>query len=342
MSKKRERVSLCMPTYNGERYLQPAIESALAQDTEFLELLVVDDGSRDGTVEIVREIARRDRRVRLHENRERLGMARNWNRAMELAGGEWVKFIFQDDLMDTSCVGSMLRAAHESGRPMVACRRHFLFEETVTEVFRTQFLAYVKSHELARITGGSADITAEQFADLAVAAPLGNCLGEPTAVMFRRGLWSQVGVFDPALRQFTDWDMWLRLATRVGVVYIDDPLVSFRLHGDSATLTNSRPESRKDALDVLVLLHKLCGGDAYEPLRAAARRAHPPVSFDLLMETEYLRLRRLSAATQSDVLRATWDSVAQMYPDLAPSLARDVSYLFKQRLRGLMRRLSSA
>ena len=149
-------VSLCMPTFNGERYLRPAIESALAQEADVLELVIIDDGSTDGTVEMVREFARRDRRVRLHEN--------------------------------PTCVGTMLRAANESGRSMVACRRHFLFDETVTEAFRTTFLDYVGAHDLGRIMGGDADLSAEQFADIAVAARRGNCVGEPTAVMFRRSL----------------------------------------------------------------------------------------------------------------------------------------------------------
>ena len=335
------RVSLCMPTFNGERYLQPAIESALAQEAEALELVIVDDGSTDGTVDIVREFARRDRRVRLHENRERLGMAQNWNRAMELSGGEWVKFIFQDDLLAPACIGTMLRAANESGRSMVACRRHFLFEDTVTEAFRTTFLDYVGAHDLARITGGHADLSAEQFADIAVAAPRGNCVGEPTAVMFRRNLAAQVGLFDPALRQLTDWDMWLRLASRGGIAYIDDPLVSFRLHGSSATLANNRPESRGDALDALVLLYKLSTGDAYAPLRAAAQRAQPAIRLDLLMEDEYLRIRRLSAASQSETLRAMWDNAARMYPALAPNPARDWGRSWKARWRRLRRRLAS-
>ena len=333
-------VSLCMPTFNGERYLRPAIESALAQEAGVLELVIVDDGSTDGTVEMVREFARRDRRVRLHENRERLGMAQNWNRAIELSGGEWVKFVFQDDLLTPACVGTMLRAANESGRSMVACRRHFVFDETVTEAFRTTFLDYVGAHDLGRIMGGDADLSAEQFADIAVAAPRGNWVGEPTAVMFRRSLVAQVGLFDPALRQLTDWDMWLRLASRGGIAYLDDPLVSFRLHGSSVTLANQRPESRGDALDALVLLYKLSTGEAYAPLRAAALRAHPAIRLDLLMEDEYVQIRRLCASTQSEALRAIWDAVARVYPALAPTPARDWGRSWTARWRRLRRRFA--
>lgn len=335
-------VSLCMLTFNGERYLQPAIESALAQEADDFELVIVDDGSTDGTVEMVREFARRDRRVRLHANRERLGMAQNWNRAMELAGGEWVKFVFQDDLLAPTCLGTMLRAANESGRSMVACRRHFLFEHTVPDAFRTTFLNYVGVHDLARVTGGDADLSAEQFAEIAVAAPLGNCVGEPTAVMFRRSLVAQVGLFDPALRQLTDWDMWLRLASRGGIAYVDDPLVSFRLHGGSVTLANNRPERRGDALDALVLLYKLSTGEAHAPLRAAAQRAQPAIRLDLLMEDEYFRIRRLAESSQSETLRAIWDHVARLYPAIAPDPARDWGRSWKARWRRLRRRLALA
>ena len=121
-------VSICVPTYNGGRYLGPCLASALAQTFADFELVVVDDGSADATPEIVRHYAGSDARIRVWRNEEKLGLVANWNRCVELARGEWVKFLFQDDLLEPSCLDEMLRASR-SGVDLVVARRGLLFED---------------------------------------------------------------------------------------------------------------------------------------------------------------------------------------------------------------------
>lgn len=77
-----------MPTYNGATYLKQALESALRQTFGDFELLVVDDNSTDGTLNIVREYAEHDSRIKVFHNQARLGLAKNWNHCLELASGE--------------------------------------------------------------------------------------------------------------------------------------------------------------------------------------------------------------------------------------------------------------
>jgi len=86
-----------MPTWNGEPFVADALQSVLAQGYGDFELLVLDDASTDGTLDVVSGL--RDARIRIHRNRRRLGLAANWNRCLELAGGEYVKLFFQDDLL---------------------------------------------------------------------------------------------------------------------------------------------------------------------------------------------------------------------------------------------------
>lgn len=105
------RVSLGLPVYNGETYLEGAIESLLAQTYEDFELIITDNASTDRTEEICRGFAERDPRVRYERNPENLGAAGNFNRAFELARGEFFKWAAHDDLNEATflerCVDSL-------------------------------------------------------------------------------------------------------------------------------------------------------------------------------------------------------------------------------------------
>ena len=90
-------VSVCIPAYNSARYIRTTMESGLGQKYENIELVVVDDCSKDDTVEIVRSV--RDPRVRLVRNEKNLGMTGNWNKCLAEARGEYIKLICADDVL---------------------------------------------------------------------------------------------------------------------------------------------------------------------------------------------------------------------------------------------------
>jgi glycosyltransferase involved in cell wall biosynthesis len=108
------------PVYNGERYLAECIESVLAQTYENWQYIVVDNCSSDGTPEIVRDYARRDARVRLHQSAEFLPIIANWNRALGLIPNEakYCKVIHADDTLFPECLERMVDVAERN--PSVA------------------------------------------------------------------------------------------------------------------------------------------------------------------------------------------------------------------------------
>src|ERR687890_532744 len=90
------KVSVVIPCYNQARFLGEAIQSVLSQGYTDLEIIVVDDGSKDGTEEVASGYAREDPRVRLIR-RENGGLAEARNRGLAEAGGEYVVFLDSDD-----------------------------------------------------------------------------------------------------------------------------------------------------------------------------------------------------------------------------------------------------
>src|SRR5262249_24131117 len=104
----RARVTVCIPTYNGASYIGQSIESVLRQTYGNLEILVGDDANRCETAAIVRQYARKDSRIRIVINEVNLGLVSNWNRCVELATSDWIKFVLQDDLIEPECVAKMI------------------------------------------------------------------------------------------------------------------------------------------------------------------------------------------------------------------------------------------
>jgi len=124
----RPSVSVCIPTYNGAAFLSECLDSVLSQSYSDFEVLVEDDCSSDDSVEIANSYARHDSRIRVSVNDSNLGLVGNWNRSVQLSRGEWIKFVFQDDLILPECLGRMVAVATRSGTPLVSCARDFIFE----------------------------------------------------------------------------------------------------------------------------------------------------------------------------------------------------------------------
>src|SRR5262245_17750978 len=91
-------VSVGVPVYNGERYLDKALSSILRQDFEDFELIISDNASTDGTAEICKAYADKDRRIRYHRNTSNIGAAPNYNQTFEMARGEYFKWCAHDDI----------------------------------------------------------------------------------------------------------------------------------------------------------------------------------------------------------------------------------------------------
>jgi succinoglycan biosynthesis protein ExoO len=108
-------VSVLMANYNGEPYLAAAIQSVLGQDLRSLELILVDDGSADGSVALAQGIAEQDPRLRVFSGQRLGGPAPVRNFALDQARGNWIAIIDSDDLVHPQRLSRMLAAAEASG-----------------------------------------------------------------------------------------------------------------------------------------------------------------------------------------------------------------------------------
>lgn len=262
-------VSVCIPTYNGAEFLEECLDSVSSQSYRDLEIIIVDDDSKDATVEISERHARADPRVQVLRNPRNLGLVGNWNRCVGLAKGEWVKFLFQDDLLAPSCIERLVEHGQESGLPMVACQRNFIFGESVDDETRR---IYELHRTLVEEWIPDPVLTPEALADLALRFMPRNFIGEPTVVMLSAALMRSLGPFNADLIQLCDAEYWLRAGLVEGIGMVREPLASFRVHASSTTSRNKAlRDFRMRVMDPLIIRHEYLFSPDYASLRAHAR-----------------------------------------------------------------------
>ena len=318
-------IGVCIPTYNGAKYLRECLDSVLSQTFPDFEILIVDDRSSDETVNIAKEYADRDRRIRLIVNEQNLGLVGNWNSCIELAQGEWIKFVFQDDLIEPTCLEKMF-AASKPEIPISFCRRQFIFEDSTPDEVRSYHLSVLSL--LDKFFPLLTEIPASHYSKalLSLIGTMGidiNFIGEPVAVMFHRSVLYRFGNFNANLIHACDFEFWTRIASNTGIIYVPETLATFRLHGQSTTATNQNSRHyRKSTLDPLIILHDFALAPIYATLRAVAS-SHEIINLIDFLEHKAYSARRIAERATVDPdnpnssFLAEWEYICQLYPILS-------------------------
>ena len=207
-------VSAILPVYNGERYLPETLESLLGQTYPALEVIAVDDGSRDRSGAILDEYRERfgERLLVLHVPNG--GVSRARNLGVERAGGLYVAFIDQDDLWAPGKVARQVEALRRSRARICFTNTSIIDGEGRTRAPRAR-----------RFPRGDAVNWFERVLFDPVIAI--------SSVMMERGLFLEAGGFSPDLRISEDYDLLLRVLWKEKPEVLDEPCLKYRDHGGS-------------------------------------------------------------------------------------------------------------
>lgn len=272
-------VSLFMSTYNSGAPVFDAVDSMLAQTYRNLEVIVVDDGSKDGTPDRLRE--RYGDRIRLIAQPNG-GIANARNTCMEAARGEFIAWFDHDDINEPQRIEWQVAFMQQRPQMLLCCTDFSAFRNDgwtspshAAEYYGAirlapQGLASLFDHQgsivLPRV--GGSDLGGEPveggvrfktyhgqvFKTLA----LGNFIHPPT-IMMRRSLWDRGDRFDPRIRIQCDFD-WLLRACREGEFgYLDAPLLRYRL---SPTQASNWRNNVQSALDIVEVVERVQAMDA--------------------------------------------------------------------------------
>jgi glycosyltransferase involved in cell wall biosynthesis len=159
-ARRTPTVSVGMPVFNGENYIEGALESLLAQSYGDFELIIADNASTDRTAEICLEFAHRDSRVRYHRGDTNIGAARNYNRVFQLASGRYFKWAAHDDICGPTLLEKCV-AVLDSDPGVVLCHPQEVAVDGEGRVLNDYMRKYQSLRHL-----GSTDV-ARRFHDLA-------------------------------------------------------------------------------------------------------------------------------------------------------------------------------
>jgi glycosyltransferase involved in cell wall biosynthesis len=244
-------VSICIPTYNGGKFIREALMSALEQTYKNIEIIISDDKSDDDTLDVIKTVLKDTSIPYYIYNHEPEGIGENWNYCVRKSNGEYIKFLFQDDILAKDCIKKMLKLClSHTNVGMVYCKREIIYDIRNPE--HLYWIQYNKTlhkswFELNIEEGILEGLTYLKNRNLMNGAL--NKIGEPTAVLLKKECFDKVGYFNTELKQALDFEYWYRLMKFYNIGFIDEELVFFRLHPDQATFVNRR--SNLDEMEIV-------------------------------------------------------------------------------------------
>lgn len=205
MNYKQGLVSVIIPSYQSREYVSYAIETCLNQTYKNLEIIIIDDGSTDGTRELVKNSYNRENIVYYYKTNGGLSSARN--AGLKLAKGEYIQFLDADDLIEPTKIEKQVNFLKSNLEIFgVYCGTKY-FKNSVENIVYTNFI----KHE------------GNIYKNLV----LGNFI-PVNSILCRR---IEDLYFDETLRSFEDWDYWLRICEQGNkIAYIDEFLCYVRIH----------------------------------------------------------------------------------------------------------------
>jgi len=241
----KPKVSICIPTFNRKDYLKQSLDSVYAQTCRDYELIVVDDGSTDGTGEMIKS---RNLPIRYYWQENR-GESAARNRLINLAHARFITFLDSDDLLMPDAIEQMMRVMEaESGAVIV-------------------YGPYLRIDQKGNVCGRckrklhSGDVTKHLFQDIFI---------HSCGSMFPKKGLDETGGFDESLPVCADYDLWLRLSLKYRFIALHEPTFKRRRHSANISAISSANQIME--LKVLERFYYEKGGRTVVPEDIAMRR----------------------------------------------------------------------
>ena len=217
-------VTIVIPAYNHARYLKEAIDSVLRQDYPKIELIVLDDGSTDATRSVLEGYGDRF----FWASQVNMGQASTLNKGWGMAKGEILAYLSADDALLRHAVAVSVKCLQLHPEAAL-CYGDFQLIDPASRVIRDVIAPEYSYSEMIR-----------DFV----------CAPGPGA-FFRKTSFIQAGGWNPELRQFPDYEYWLRLGLYGKFVRLPEQVASFRVHEQSQTFATATVERAEEALRIV-------------------------------------------------------------------------------------------
>lgn len=205
-------VSIVIPIYNGERYIEETVQSLLSQTYRELEVICIIDGTSDNSIHILKAFG--DPRLQIIEQENR-GATPTRNYGLAISTGEYILFLDQDDVMMPDFIQATVQEMVRTGSTAVAVNGYLINADGL--IIRRMYRMNKPKLTLNSLLKG-------------------NQMSTPSQVLLKRSLLNEVGGFDEKTGMADDWDMWVRQAKKGKIVFLDQYLIQYRLHDSNQSL----------------------------------------------------------------------------------------------------------
>ena len=217
-------ISVVTASYNYANLISETIQSVLDQTYSNWELIIVDDGSKDNSVEVIKEFCAKDSRVHLyqHEGGVNKGLAETVKLGIQKASGEWIAFLESDDIFEPNCLEEKVKILNKNSKA------GFIFSDLTTfgdegkqaekGKWHNKIRKYLKKR--SRVTNFSYDMINR------------NSIMTFSIVMVKKELLKDCD-FNSPVKTYLDYWLWIQIARKTKCYYLDMPLTRWRVHADS-------------------------------------------------------------------------------------------------------------
>lgn len=227
------KITVLLPVYNAERYLQQTLESVFSQTFDDFELLVIDDGSSDGSAKILAKAAQNDNRCRVI-TQDNAGLIATLNRGLEEARSDWVARIDADDLMHSDRLRIQYEFAMANPQFKIVGTKFLDFYDSGVDTVLQALKMPVDATE-QKGPASSLQVSRQRLLE-------GNLIGHPSVLYFAPVI-QEVGGYRQACLHAEDYDCWLRVQERENIAVLPMCLTYRRVHTDNISIRHAARQS---------------------------------------------------------------------------------------------------
>jgi glycosyltransferase involved in cell wall biosynthesis len=238
-------VSICIPTYNRKDYLSQTLSSVFAQTYKDYEVVIVDDGSTDGTGEMIKQSGHSVR----YYWQQNTGDAAARNKLIELAGGRYISFLDSDDLLVPDAIERMMAIVDAQAEDVIVYGPYIAIDrngQTCKVKHRNLYSGYIAQHLFE------------------------NILVHSCGSLFPKKILEEAGRFDMSLPVCSDYALWLELSLKYRFIALPEPTFERRRH--TGSLSKRTFANRRIELGILEKFYYDHGGKECIPKKNAMKR----------------------------------------------------------------------
>ena len=222
-------VSVIIPCYNHQNYVEKSLKSVFDQTYKNIEIIVIDDGSKDNSVNILKELQKNNHFIL--ECQENMGVCKTLNKAISMSKGKYIAILASDDYWDLTKIEKQVKVLETSKDSEFCFTQALEFDSNTSEK--------IKIFPKKPLSG---DVLNSVFIRQHV--PAGS-------MMFSRNLFDKLSGFDENLKE-EDWDFVIRSAANTKFIGIKEPLFFYRSHESNVMKTRGRKEIFKQKILLLI------------------------------------------------------------------------------------------